>query len=140
MNPRTIAALGLIALGIGAVLAGRPMFVVALLFAGLVVTMAPLFNRKAGAPEVRAPVAVPPEETEREEGPVTCCMRCGSPNVRQPRLSEGLIPGIGESLVWICARCKHKGQPLEFDNVTAYRQFLKGLQSGDEEERPAKPW
>lgn len=73
------------------------------------------------------PVDVPPEEAELEEGPVSACMRCGSIHLRQPRLSEGLIPGAGEGLVWMCARCKWRGQPLTFDDVTAYRQFVKGL-------------
>lgn len=84
-------------------------------------------TRRRGEPKALAPVDVPPEETELEEGGVTCCMRCGSPNLRQPRLSEGLIPGVGEGLVWMCGRCKWRGQPLTFDDVTAYRQFVKGL-------------
>ena len=92
-----------------------------------------LLSRRRGEPKREmGPVAVPPEEAELAEGQVTACMRCGSPHVRQPRLSEGLIPGFGEGLVWICARCKWRGQPLVFEDVTAYRQFVKGLNADAE--------
>lgn len=89
--------------------------------------LAPLAARRERPVAAPAPVAVPPEEVELEEGPVACCLRCGSIDVRQSRLSEGHIPGSGAQFSWICGRCKHRGQPLEFDDATAYRQFIKGL-------------
>ncbi|MFA5861126.1 MAG: hypothetical protein WDA16_05475 [Candidatus Thermoplasmatota archaeon] len=73
------------------------------------------------------PVAVPSEEIGLAEGPVTACMRCGSPNVRPANLSEGGIPGAGAMLFYICPRCGHRGPGLEFQDTTAYRQFVKGL-------------
>lgn len=73
------------------------------------------------------PVAVPPEEVELEEGPVSACMRCGSPNVRQARASELMIPGGGANLTWICGRCGHRGPALEFDSTTEFRAFVQGL-------------
>ena len=98
---------------------------VALAAVGLV---ALVVRARRGSPATPAPpVEVPPEETELEEGPITACMRCGSPRVRQTELREGGIPGGGAGLAWICARCGHRGPALEFDDVTAYRQFVKGL-------------
>jgi hypothetical protein len=70
---------------------------------------------------------VPPEEAELSEGAVFACMGCGSPHVRQARAAEGIVPGGGANLTWICARCGHRGPPLEFDSPTAYREFVKAL-------------
>lgn len=86
-----------------------------------------VLRKRRGTATPIVPVHVPPEETELEEGPVTCCMRCGSIHVRQPHLAEGHIPGAGEGFAWICGRCRWRGPPLTFDDVTAYRQFVKGL-------------
>lgn len=82
---------------------------------------------RRGKGQRAAPVPVPPEEVELEEGPVYACMGCGSPSVRQAKASEGIIPGGGANLTWICGRCGHRGPPLEFDSSTAYRQFVKAL-------------
>lgn len=124
-----------------AILDAWPLALIAL--AILAVLMAAVMRLQArhrarvGAP-VPGPVEVPPEEAELEEGPVMACMRCGSIQLRQPRLSEGLIPGAGESLAWMCARCKWRGQPLLFDDVTAFRQFVKGLHA-DRDAAEGKP-
>lgn len=83
-------------------------------------------RRRAGQPRIM-PVAVPPEEAELAEGPVWACMNCGSPHVRQAKASEGIVPGGGALLTWICARCGHRGPALEFDSATAYRQFVRAL-------------
>lgn len=83
-------------------------------------------RRRAGAPPM-PPVPVPPEEAELAEGPVFACMACGSPHVRQAKASEGIVPGGGANLTWICARCGHRGPALEFDSATAYRQFVVAL-------------
>lgn len=96
-----------------------------------------VLSRRRGTGVHPGPVAVPPEEAELEEGPVMCCMRCGSIHVRQPHLSEGLIPGAGEGFAWICARCRWRGPPLTFDDVTAYRQFIKGLHEDAAADDPA---
>lgn len=127
MRRELVLGVALVTFGIGSALANRPLLALALLAAGVVATVAGVRRRKPSEAVAVPPVAVPPEEVELEEGPVWACMRCGSPNMRQPRVSEGLIPGIGESLVWICPRCKFRGQPLLFDDPTAYRQFVKGL-------------
>ncbi|MEA3199939.1 MAG: hypothetical protein QOE90_1367 [Thermoplasmata archaeon] len=86
-----------------------------------------VLGRPRGAPEPVKPIEVPPEEIELREGPVWACMRCGNPSLRNPRLSEGLVPGFGEGLVWVCPRCRFRGQPLVFDDATAYRLFVQGL-------------
>ncbi len=129
-----LVAAALLALAFGALAVGSP--VLAFLFTVLAgaTVLGNLLTRRASEPRNVTPVAVPPEEVELEEGPVTCCMRCGSIHIRQPRLNEGLIPGAGESLSWICARCKWRGQPLEFDSATSYRQFILGLQQSKTED------
>jgi DNA-directed RNA polymerase subunit RPC12/RpoP len=73
------------------------------------------------------PVDVPPEESELDERPVSACMRCGSRSVRPASLMEGGIPGAGAMLFYVCARCGHRGPPLEFSDPTAYREFVKAL-------------
>lgn len=74
-----------------------------------------------------APVPVPPEEAELVEGPVWACMRCGSTEVGMGGVSLGLLPGAGDLFAFACRRCRHRGPPIEFESVTAYRQFVKGL-------------
>src|SRR5439155_6395738 len=73
------------------------------------------------------PIAVPSDEVELREGPVQACMRCGATQVRPANVSEGGIPGAGAMLFYICARCGHRGPPLEFSDATAWRAFVKGL-------------
>jgi hypothetical protein len=89
--------------------------------------LARVLRRPRGRAAPVKPIEVPPEDLELREGPVHACMRCGSVALRNPRLSEGLVPGIGEGLVWICSRCRYRGQPLVFDDPTAYRLFVQGL-------------
>lgn len=99
--------------------------VLAFVAVGIYRLRAKLRDRKPAA-DIR-PVAVPPEEIELAEGPVSACMRCGGSNVRPASLSEGGIPGAGAMLFYICPRCGHRGPALEFSSTTAYRQFIKGL-------------
>jgi DNA-directed RNA polymerase subunit RPC12/RpoP len=104
------------------------LLIVAALVAFVAIAVARLRTRmRARKPSIVTPVAVPPEEIELAEGPVSACMRCGSPNVRPASFSEGGIPGSGAMLFYICARCGHRGPPLEFPDTTAYRQFVKAL-------------
>ena len=91
-------------------------------------------RRRTGTPIT--PVPVPPEEVELEEGPVYACMRCGGFRVRPANLSEGGIPGGGQGLAWICERCGNRGPALEFQDATAYRQFVKGLNEGVDGKEP----
>lgn len=73
------------------------------------------------------PIVVPPDEVELREGPIHACMHCGATSVRPAAFSEGGIPGAGAMLFYICARCGHRGPPLEFEDATAWREFVKGL-------------
>lgn len=84
-------------------------------------------RRRGGAQREVGPVAIPPEEIELTEGPIFACMRCGSTRVRLANLREGGIPGAGDMLGSICARCGNRGPALEFADPTAYRAFVKGL-------------
>ena len=85
----------------------------------------------AGPPAAAArravePVPVPPEEAELEEGAVSACLRCGSTDMRPLTMEAGLVFG-SETLAWVCHRCHWRGAPLQFESVTAYRAFVKGL-------------
>ena len=80
------------------------------------------------------PVPIPPEEAELVEGPVWACMRCGSTQVGLGSVLQGSIPGAGDQFSDVCRRCRHRGAPLEFESVTAYRQFVKGLHEEPEKE------
>lgn len=92
------------------------------------VGFARLARRRRSLPRAPLPpVPVPPEESELVEGRVWACMRCGSTEVGMGGVSLGLIPGAGDQFAFACRRCRHRGAPLEFENVTAYRQFVKGL-------------
>lgn len=86
-----------------------------------------LSRRKKAAAAPRGPVPVPPEEAELVEGAIWACMSCGSTEVGMGGVSMGLIPGAGSQFAYACRRCGHRGPPLEFENVTAYRQFVKAL-------------
>ena len=102
-----------------------------LVLAALALASIPLvraLSRRRGSSAVpRGPVPVPPEEAELVEGAVWACMVCGSTEVGMGGVSQGLIPGAGSHFAYACRRCGHRGPPLEFENVTAYRQFVKGL-------------
>ena len=87
---------------------------------------------RAPAPPL-GPVELPPEEAELVEGPVFACMQCGSTEVRLASVLQGGIPGAGDQFLYACARCRHRGPPLEFESVTAYRQFVKGLRGEGED-------
>lgn len=104
-----------------------PLLVIVLAVGALVTVMLLRLRRVARTARPWTPQPVPPEEIELVEGPVTACLRCGSPRVRPANLSEGGIPGGGEGLAWICDRCGRRGPALEFADATAYRQFVKGL-------------
>lgn len=82
---------------------------------------------KGAPPDPVGPVRVPPEEAELVDGPVSACMRCGSTEVGLGSVLQGSIPGAGDQFAYVCKRCRHRGPALEFDTVTAYRQFIKGL-------------
>lgn len=105
-----------------------PVMLIALaVFAFAVVAFTRLAQRRRGAGEPLVPVPLPPEEAELVEGPVWACMRCGSTEVGLGGVSQGMIPGAGDQFAYACRRCRHRGPPLEFESVTAYRQFIKGL-------------
>lgn len=108
-----------------------------LVLAALALVCIPLFRavakRGEGPRGPEPPVPVPPEEAELVEGPVWACMRCGSTEVGLGGVLQGSIPGAGDQFAYVCKRCRHRGAPIEFENVTAYRQFVKGLNERDGE-------
>lgn len=92
-------------------------------------------DRKPLSETEKGPVPLPPEEAELVEGPVWACMRCGSTEVGMGSVLQGSIPGAGDQFSYVCRRCRHRGPPLEFESVTAYRQFVKGLRGEPDEEK-----
>lgn len=84
-------------------------------------------RKQRARPTQLTPVPVPPEEAELVEGPVSACMRCGSTEVGLGSISQGSIPGAGDQFQFVCRRCRHRGPAVEFESVTAYRQFVKAL-------------
>ena len=114
---------------------GPVLLLVVVVVAGVGLLIARLRARRGQGERVR-PVAVPPEEAELSEGAVYACMRCGSPSVRHAKASEGIVPGGGASMTWICARCGHRGPPLEFDSPTAFREFVKALNEDADQKPP----
>jgi hypothetical protein len=112
-----------------------PILLLVLVALTIVGVMVARIRAKRGQGQRLGPVAVPPEEAELSEGAVFACMACGSPHVRQARAVEGIVPGGGANLTWICARCGRRGPPLEFDSPTAFREFVKALNE-DERNRP----
>jgi len=83
------------------------------------------------------PVDVPPPEVELEDGPVWACLECGSLAVGGGSVSMGMLPGAGDGFAYVCHNCHHRGPALEFDSPTAYRLFVQGLHSDEENENEA---
>lgn len=48
-------------------------------------------------------------------GQIPVCMRCRNRGIRQPSIGDGLWPGGGEGIAWVCDACGHIGQPLLLD-------------------------
>lgn len=132
-----LGSVALIAGGIAAILLGLYGAAMLLMLSAFALAIARVARRRAGPSEPLAPVHVPPEETELEEGPVWCCMKCGSIDMRQPSISEGHIPGGGPAFFSVCGRCRFRGPAIEFESATAYRQFVKGLQAEAPPEKPS---
>jgi hypothetical protein len=109
------------------------LFLAVLALASIPLTRALARRRRGVKGETVPPVPLPPEEAELVEGPVWACMRCGSTEVGLGGISQGSIPGAGDQFLYVCRRCRHRGPALEFESVTAYRQFVKGLRGEPEE-------
>lgn len=122
-----LAAVVLVGAVFAAVIAGRPGWALGLLVLVVMLLVGSLRARAPGETQKTEPVRMPPADAELSEGPVWACLRCGSPTVRALRASEGMIPGGGDMLMMTCGRCQQRGPAVEFDDPTAYRQFVKAL-------------
>jgi len=110
-----------------------PIMLIALAFLALAsIPLLRTLSRRRGRGTSAGPVPLPPEEAELVEGPVWACMRCGSTAVGMGGVSQGLLPGAGAHFTYACRRCGHRGPALEFESVTAYRQFVKGLRADED--------
>jgi transposase-like protein len=56
---------------------------------------------------------------------ITACSRCGSTNLRQGSLRDGLLSGL--SAQYVCRDCKFQAVPFIFDSEEDYLAFLKRI-------------
>ena len=56
---------------------------------------------------------------------ISACPRCGSRNIRQGTMGDGVLTGYTTRDV--CRNCGFQGTPLLFDSEQQYKNFLKGL-------------
>lgn len=82
-------------------------------------------------------------------GQVPVCIQCQSRQVRPHGIREGLWPGGGEGVAWVCESCGHIGQPLLIDPENEapsekdeawqeeYKATAKDLDDGADSLRPS---
>lgn len=87
-------------------------------------------TKPVSAPPERAPpmpAPAPDEELWAVPEPVKACPRCGFLGIRPPGVQDGVFPGGGELIMFVCPRCEHRGLPLSFDKREDYAAFLREL-------------
>ncbi len=67
---------------------------------------------------------------------INACPKCGSRNISQGTLGEGVLTGYVTKDV--CKDCGYQGMPLIFNSEKEYKKFLEGL-SKDQEGKVGKP-
>ena len=67
---------------------------------------------------------------------INACPKCGSRNIFQGTLGEGVLTGYVTKDV--CKDCGYQGMPLIFNSEKEYKKFLEGL-SKDREGKVGKP-
>jgi hypothetical protein len=60
---------------------------------------------------------------------ITACPKCGSRNIFQGRLKDGVLTGYTSREV--CRDCGYTGSPIIFDSEKEYNKFLEGLEKDD---------
>jgi len=60
---------------------------------------------------------------------ITACPKCGSRNIFQGRLKDGVLTGYTSREV--CRDCGYTGSPIIFDSEKEYNKFLEGLKKDD---------
>lgn len=50
---------------------------------------------------------------------IRACVNCGSRDIRQAKLDDGIVPGYTELTKWVCNRCGHQGPEMLFDDEEA---------------------
>jgi len=63
---------------------------------------------------------------------VYACPKCGSKNIRQGTMGDGVLTGYTTKDV--CRDCGYQGSPLIFDAEEDYKKFLEGLKKEKEQE------
>jgi len=66
---------------------------------------------------------------------INACPKCGSRNISQGALGEGILTGYVNRDV--CKDCGYQGMPIVFDSEEEYKKFLEGL-SKDKETKTDK--
>jgi len=64
---------------------------------------------------------------------ITACSRCGSTNLRQGSIRDGLLSGLTSK--YVCRDCKFQGTPFIFDSEEDYVNFVKSIRKNKKKER-----
>ena len=64
---------------------------------------------------------------------ITACSQCGSTNLRQGPIKDGLLSGLTSK--YVCRDCKFQGMPFIFDSEEDYINFVKNVKRNDKKER-----
>jgi hypothetical protein len=63
---------------------------------------------------------------------IMACSQCGSTNLRQGSLKDGLLLGLTSK--YVCRDCKFQGIPFIFDTKENYINFVKGVKINEKKE------
>ena len=63
---------------------------------------------------------------------IAACSQCGSTNLRQGSLKDGLLLGLTSK--YVCRDCKFQGIPFIFDTKEDYINFVKGVKINEKKE------
>lgn len=89
----------------------------------------------ADEPDVDKPYVVPAPVGPVEPGddihlvpePAKACPDCGYLGIRPPGVQDGVVPGGGELVFYVCPRCHYRGVPIQFARREDYADFLRKL-------------
>jgi hypothetical protein len=56
---------------------------------------------------------------------IVVCPRCGSKNIRQGTIGNGVLTGY--TSLDVCKDCGYRGIPIVFDSENEYKKFLREI-------------
>jgi len=60
---------------------------------------------------------------------VIACPKCGSLRIYQATISDGLFPGGGEGMKYVCRECNYQGMPIIFSSEKEYKTFIEKIKN-----------